>query len=123
MYVFDAACFWRSFRGTKHPGSPLLVAFGLITLPARWHEVLDFRDIPGWLLVFHKWAEVVPFRSNAATVCALKSVGGHFEYCSACCTSSTLGFTTGIIELMKAFVMLELRPVIFIWVGNLNSVM
>lgn len=41
---------------------------------------MDFRDVPGWLLVFDERAEVIPFRSNAATVCALKSFGGHSEY-------------------------------------------
>lgn len=36
-------------------------------------------------------------------------------------TSSALGSTTGIIELMSAFVILEERPVIFIGVGIRNS--
>ena len=36
-------------------------------------------------------------------------------------TSSALGGTTGIIELMNAFVILEERPVIFIGVGIRNS--
>ena len=36
-------------------------------------------------------------------------------------TSSALGSTTGIIELMNALVMLEERPVIFIGVGIRNN--
>lgn len=83
---------------------------------------MDFRDVPGWFFVFHEWVKVIPFRSNAATVRALKCFRVIPSISKARLTFSSLGGTTGIMELMKAFVMLEERPVIFIGVGILNSV-
>lgn len=54
---------------------------------------------------------------DLALILFWKSSLSPFLLPSACLISSALGCTTGIMELTKAFVMLEERPVIFIGVG------
>lgn len=64
---------------------------------------------------------MIPFTGGCPAIRALKSLFTGPKICNASLTCCSVGTMTGIMELTKAFVILEDLPVTFMEVGILNS--